>query len=404
MLLPLVLVTAVAAGVAGQINRAIYSLAWNARPLSPWSPTPPGAPPRGWLDRIPVYGWWRLRREAARHGADFWVRPALIELGFIAGIALLYWFELGGGLLPIGAARPSDWALQLQFFRHACLIALMVVATFIDLDEKTIPDAITIPGTWLALLISAVWPASALPSWRTGRLPLSLEPLWLTQPSAWHPALDGAFGLQVALACILAWWYALLPKTLWYRGGLRKFVRLWLASMVRNPLTLWLTLMMLVAVGGTWYCWGRGGPMWQALLSAWVGMAIAGGVVWLVRIVGTMALQQEAMGFGDVTLMGMIGAFLGWQPGLLIFFLAPFTGVIVAVLRWLVTGHKDIAYGPFLCLAAVLVLVTWPAVWLAWGIPIFTLGWAVPIILLVSLLLLGVLLLAIQRLKRFIGV
>ena len=42
------------------------------------------------------------------------------------------------------------------------------------------------------------------------------------------------------------------------------------------------------------------------------------------------------MGVGDVTLMGMIGAFLGWQPCLMIFFLAPFFGLLVGVLTILI--------------------------------------------------------------------
>ena len=33
------------------------------------------------------------------------------------------------------------------------------------------------------------------------------------------------------------------------------------------------------------------------------------------------------MGFGDVNLMGMIGAFMGWQAAVLTFFLAPFFGL-----------------------------------------------------------------------------
>ncbi len=78
-------------------------------------------------------------------------------------------------------------------------------------------------------------------------------------------------------------------------------------------------------------------------------MAVAGTLVWVVRIVASVALQQEAMGFGDVTLMGMIGAFLGWQPAVMAFFLAPFAGVVIALAQWLTTGRKEIAYGPFLC-------------------------------------------------------
>ena len=41
----------------------------------------------------------------------------------------------------------------------------------------------------------------------------------------------------------------------------------------------------------------------------------------VVRVLGSQVLRREAMGFGDVTLMAMIGAFLGWQAAVLTFFL-----------------------------------------------------------------------------------
>ena len=40
------------------------------------------------------------------------------------------------------------------FFVHAVLFILMVAATFIDFDERIIPDLITIPGTLLGLLLA----------------------------------------------------------------------------------------------------------------------------------------------------------------------------------------------------------------------------------------------------------
>ena len=139
--------------------------------------------------------------------------------------------------------------------------------------------------------------------------------------------------------------------------------------------------------------WFRGGPGWQGLLSALVGMAAGGGLIWLVRIIGTAALGREAMGFGDVTLMAMIGAFLGWQPCLLIFFLAPVAGLVVGVLRLLLMRDREIPYGPFLCLATLFVIVGWNGVW-DWSQQYFALGWLVPLVMLGCLLLMAVMLAA----------
>lgn len=393
-------VALVAGLIAGQINRGIYRLAWNKRSVSPWSSAPGGASRRDWRDRVPVVGWWRLRRETQHHGPGFWLRPALVELSYLSGMVWLYAFELGGGLSPIGVAPPPRSTLLVQFLSHAVLIALMLTATFIDLDEKTIPDEITVPGTWLALIWAAIWPQSRLPAWTPGEGLVTLTPLWLTAPREWSPELDGLPGLTLGLICLAGWWYALLPKTLWYRSGLRKFLQYLGASIVRHPLSRWLTLMAVVATFGTVGIWMRGGCSWRALLTAWVGIAIGGGVVWAVRVVGTLALRQEAMGFGDVTLLAMIGGFLGWQVALLVFFLAPFTGVVMAVTQWLLTGHKDIAYGPFLCLATLVVLLAWPVAWAEWAYPIFALGIFVPIVLGGSLVLLGVILTCLQRIRQ----
>ncbi len=81
--------------------------------------------------------------------------------------------------------------------------------------------------------------------------------------------------------------------------------------------------------------------------------------------------RREAMGFGDVTLMGMIGAFLGWQAAVLTFFLAPFLGLAHAawkLLKYLkkrISGgqlsgaDREIPYGPYLSMAAATLFFLW---------------------------------------------
>ena len=85
-----------------------------------------------------------------------------------------------------------------------------------------------------------------------------------------------------------------------------------------------------------------------------------------IRQVFTFVFRREAMGMGDVTLMGMIGAYLGWQAAILTFFLGAFLGLghalwkLVRYLRKWLTGaqlsssDREIPLGPYLSMAAAL--------------------------------------------------
>ena len=85
--------------------------------------------------------------------------------------------------------------------------------------------------------------------------------------------------------------------------------------------------------------------------------------IWLVRAVSGWILGQPAMGFGDVTLMAMIGAFMGWQPALCVIAIAPATAIVVGLLVRIVTGRSFVAYGPYLALSALIVLSSWRWLW-----------------------------------------
>jgi prepilin signal peptidase PulO-like enzyme (type II secretory pathway) len=271
----------------------------------------------------------------------------------------------------------------------------MLAASMIDVDEKTIPDEITVVGTLLGLGFAAAAPSSLLPD----DLPrLALGTPWnclnLTSPNDWPDVLKGApsaVSLLLAFGCWWAWCVAILPRSWYSRHGWRRAMQLCGARLSRTPSTrriLGMGVFGSLVIATIWYC---GGNNWMALLSALVGMAASGGLVWAVRVIGAAVLHREAMGFGDVTLMAMIGAFLGWQPALVVFFLAPFAGLVIGVLRLILFRDREIPYGPFLCLAALVVIVAWADIW-AYTVHTFALGWIVPLALLVCLFLMALML------------
>src|SRR5206468_1860544 len=83
-----------------------------------------------------------------------------------------------------------------------------------------------------------------------------------------------------------------------------------------------------------WPAWLAAHPHAAGVATSVIGFLVGAGLVWIIRVLGTAALGKEAMGFGDVTLMAMVGSFLGWQAIVLVFFLAPFFGLIVGLIQW----------------------------------------------------------------------
>ncbi len=104
-------------------------------------------------------------------------------------------------------------------------------------------------------------------------------------------------------------------------------------------------------------------PLWLDVLSGvLLGYLIGGGVVWFVRIAGTLGFGKEALGLGDVHMMAAVGACLGWIDPVLAFFGAAFLGVAWYVLGRVSKGvaSKVMPFGPFLAMGTVLVFFTKP--------------------------------------------
>jgi leader peptidase (prepilin peptidase)/N-methyltransferase len=375
-------------GLVGGVlaNYVIYTQAHMPRLIAPWAPAADEAPPRRQTDRIPVIGWLALRRESAIHGRGFWIRPLLIEVAMTAAFPLLYWYQTqsGGGLPEIARANPAFliWfepvATQI-FLGHATLLLLMLCATFIDFDEQTIPDVITIPGTLIALFLAItvmsgpggqIGIGSLLPT----TLPVCEAPkriLPTTFDSPWFAAAMAASkwatrtGLLTGLAIWSGWCFALadrrFSRIMLRRRGLTKTIEFFFAALLHH--WTWKVIVALWVAGALFISviWGVGGNPWYGLFSSLVGLAVGGGTIWSIRIVASWAMDMEAMGFGDVTLMAMVGAFIGWQGAILGFIVSPFAAIAIVLIQYIVTRNRHVPFGPYLCAGTLLVMLFWDA-------------------------------------------
>jgi len=297
---------------------------------------------------------------AARFEAGI-AAPAIMA----AAAAAVWWWEIRMlGQLPPDLATVDCRTLWLRLAAHLILATLLAAASWIDLRERVIPDAITVPGVLGGLAWNASLPATLLPVGREvsrsfatpllepdvlgafGTLEATPLPAWMTGPAG-LAAMAGGFAVW--------WWFGLPP-------GQPPDAPADLAG--ASP--RWLAAMVAVAGGlGLTAAWFVGGHHWAGLVTAVIGMLVSAGIIWATRAGASRALGREAMGFGDVTLMAMAGAWLGWQACLLACLLAVFIGLIHGVSQLLRHSESELPFGPSLCLGLGLVILAWRSLWAA---------------------------------------
>lgn len=93
------------------------------------------------------------------------------------------------------------------------------------------------------------------------------------------------------------------------------------------------------------------------LLDRLLGLAIGGGIFLIITLIGGLIAGKEAMGFGDVKLMGALGLFFGWLNMILISVMAFLFAAIVSIII-LITRRKKfneyIPFGPFIVVASMI--------------------------------------------------
>lgn len=336
-----------------------------------------------WHENIPVVGWILVRGRC--RSCEVRVSPAyaLVELlvgAMFAGLYLLL-FAVDpagrwGGAWPVWFQSTGFIASAPAFLAVCVLLAALVAATMSDLRTYLIPIQVTALPTALGFIAWTVQtmlgpvssPAHAL--WRA-RWPMPL-PDWTLAGLA----LGGAAGLVLSNVLLRAG--RILPSFHdyhEYQSGDSPF-----ADYPHARREIWREVRFVVpaVIGGiagaivAHWCSGAPGrpdsvpPLPVAALCASIlGYLVGAGLVWVVRVVGTLVKGVEAMGMGDVHLMGAAGAVLGWIDPTVAFFVAPFIG-----LAWIAVsavsgrmrggGRREIPYGPHLAIAVLLMVFLRP--------------------------------------------
>ncbi len=272
-------------------------------------------------DNIPIFGWLILGGRCRFCQTGIPARYPLIELAngllfvlvYALEVPLNHWNPLSSSCLS-STLSPTNldnaWGfspvafVNCRYLYHLILIEALFVASLIDWEAMQIPDSVTVApllaGVVLAGVFGKFW----------------LVPVWFQDT-------------DVSLA-----FYSWLPAD-WHPD--------WLSA----PLPAW--------IGAH--------PHGHGLAVSLAGMLVGGGMVWTVRVIGRLGLGREVMGFGDVMLLAMVGSFVGWQPVVVAFYLAPMLALSTMLLTRRFQPDREIPYGPYLSLASVLVLLGWRWIW-----------------------------------------
>jgi leader peptidase (prepilin peptidase)/N-methyltransferase len=311
-------------------------------------------------DNLPVFGWLRLLGRCRFCRTRISPRYPIIEAANGLLFVLMFVWEvptgsygrmedsclfsaLGPQAEPVSGLFSPAMICFWRWLYHMVLVESLVVASLIDFDRRIIPDGATLPAMAVGVLGSLVGC-------------VYIVPVWFQDASLLHTLVDVT--------------------------GSR------LSFMTQGP---------------PMPHWIAAHPHWHGLAVSLAGLLVGGGSVWIVRIIGQWVLKREAMGFGDVILMAAIGSFLGWQPTLIVFFLAPLCALVVVAACWVFRRDREIPYGPYLSLATLVVILGWKQIWPEME-RFFSLGLFVPVMAILMCALLFVTLQLTQLSKRLLGI
>ena len=162
--------------------------------------------------------------------------------------------------------------------------------------------------------------------------------------------------LSAVGAFVCVWKYGATLQAAWLYAFVAIMIAItfidWEHQIIPDPLSIGGTALGFV---GAWVC------LDVSVVESLIGAAVGAGLILAIATAYKAARKVEGMGGGDVKLMAMIGAFMGWQMVLAVLFLAAAAGSVYGV--WLMRraggdGKTAVAFGSFLAPAACLMLLS----------------------------------------------
>lgn len=363
--------------VGSFLNVVIYRLPRDKSLIMPGSSCPACGERIRFYDNIPLISWLVLGRKCRDCKAPISPRYFVIEL--LTGMVFvgLFWLyfrtDLRAGIGGFGG--DGGWLIYLL---HLTLLAAFIAASAIDLELWVIPISVCWLVTGVGFIASAAAGYVIDPSVirEFGLLPIA-------SPGTGAMAAGAAIGLAISWMLLVT---GLIKRS--YESQDSEHAPQEPDKLPQPPLNhrleicreiVFLLPILICAAGAfwltresestrTWWAAFSQRPVVAGFLGSLLGYFIGCGVVWATRIFGTLGFGKEAMGLGDVHLMGAAGAVVGPVPVVVAFFIAPFFGLAWAGFQMFFKKTRQIPYGPFLSLGVFTVMLLHDRIFSYWNL------------------------------------
>ena len=354
------------------LNVVIYRLPRDKSLVRPPSACPACGKHIRFYDNIPLISWLLLGRKCRYCKAPISPRYFVIEL--LTGSVFLGLFVLYFHASPRDGAESFAGGGWFVYLLHVTMLAGFIAASAIDLEYWVIPLSICWVVTAVGLIASAVG---------VYVIDHALIRAYSLLPSA--SADTGALAIGAMIGLAISW--VLLATGLVRRSyetenrrqkaedrgqktddrgqetedrSERRFnhrLESGREAVFLLPIVICSAAVCWIIRERTWWVDFSQNAVVAGLLGSLWGYFVGCGVVWGIRIFGTLVFGREAMGLGDVHLMGAAGAVIGPLFVVVAFFVAPFFGLAWAGFQMFFKKIRQIPYGPFLSLGILVVMI-----------------------------------------------